>query len=170
MPNPSVIIETNLGNIQLELFAEEAPITVENFLRYVDDGYYADTQFHRVISGFMIQGGGLDKDLKDKPATYKPIQNEASTSGLKNVKGSVAMARTNDPHSATTQFFINLVDNKFLDFTPNAYGGDGYAVFAKVTEGMDVVETIAALKTDDVGFHGDVPVEPVTILSVTRVE
>ena len=170
MPNPSVIIETNLGNIQLELFAEEAPITVENFLRYVDDGYYADTQFHRVISGFMIQGGGLDKDLKDKPATYKPIQNEASTSGLKNVKGSVAMARTNDPHSATTQFFINLVDNKFLDFTPNAYGGDGYAGFAKVTEGMDVVETIAALKTDDVGFHGDVPVDPVTILSVTRVE
>ena len=163
MPNPSVIIETNLGNIQLELFAEEAPITVENFLRYVDDGYYADTQFHRVISGFMIQGGGLDKNLKDKPATYKPIQNEASTSGLKNVKGSVAMARTNDPHSATTQFFINLVDNSMLDHGARDYG---YAVFGKVTKGLDIVDKIAKQPTIRKGMHANVPAQTIIIRDV----
>ncbi len=170
MTNPGVIIQTNYGNIQLELCANEAPLTVENFLRYVAEDYYTGTEFHRVIKGFMIQGGGMDKDLKDKPATHEPIKNEASTSGLKNLRGTVAMARTFDPHSATTQFFINLVDNNFLNYVANAPSGDGYAVFAKVVEGMDVVDCISELETDNLGFHADVPVEPVTILGIELVE
>lgn len=166
MSNPTVIIETNQGDIKVELQAAEAPNTVANFLRYVEDGFYADTLFHRVIPNFMIQGGGMDLEMNQKRPLFDPIANEGAASGLKNVRGSIAMARTNDPDSATCQFFINLVDNAFLDYNPNAYMGDGYAVFGRVTEGMDVVDAIAAVPTDFSGYHADVPVEPVIIKSV----
>ncbi len=155
-----VIFETTLGNITMEMFPEEAPVTVENFLTYVRDGFYDGTAFHRVIPGFVIQGGGMTKEMEQK-STRAPIKNEASN-GLKNKRGSLSMARTQDVDSATSQFFINLEDNDFLDHGERDYG---YAVFAKVTEGMDVVDKIAAVKTGNCGYHQDVPVEPGVVLS-----
>ena len=158
-----VVLETNKGNITIELDEEKAPISVANFLAYVDDGYYDGTVFHRVIPGFMIQGGGMDENLKEKE-TKEPIKNEADN-GLGNERGTLAMARTQIVDSATSQFFINLTNNDFL----NHGGRDfGYAVFGKVTEGMDIVDEIAKVATGDKGFHQNVPVEPVTIISAKR--
>lgn len=155
--------ETSLGSFTVELFEKEAPLSAQNFLDYVDAGHFDGTVFHRVIPGFVIQGGGLTADMRQKP-TRAPIRNEA-TNGLKNRRGTLSMARTNDPHSATSQFFVNLVDNAFLD---PGRGGAGYAVFGCVTEGMDVVDKIAAVKTGSRGGHGDVPLEPVTIVKARR--
>jgi len=160
-----VRFETSLGGFTIELYRKEAPITVENFLRYVDDKYFDGTIFHRVIPGFMIQGGGLVSDMSQKK-TRQPIKNEA-TNGLKNERGSLSMARTNDVNSATSQFFVNLKDNDFLDHKPGSYG---YAVFARVTEGMDTVDKIAKVTTGSRKGHADVPNEDVTIVSATRVE
>jgi peptidyl-prolyl cis-trans isomerase B (cyclophilin B) len=160
--NPQVEMKTSQGTITVELDAEKAPKTVENFLQYVKDGFYNGTVFHRVIDGFMIQGGGFDKSMKQKP-TRPPIQNEAKN-GLKNEAGTLAMARTQDPHSASAQFFINLKNNAFLDYP--GQDGWGYAVFGKVSKGMDVVEKIAKVQTGTTGFHQNVPTEPVTIESV----
>jgi peptidyl-prolyl cis-trans isomerase B (cyclophilin B) len=154
-------LHTNLGIITLELDAEKAPKTVQNFLDYAAAGHYDNTIFHRVISGFMIQGGGFEPGMKQKP-TKAPVENEA-TNGLKNLRGTVAMARTSDPHSATAQFFINVVDNDFLDFKAPSGSGWGYCVFGRVTEGMDVVDKIKAVRTGTKGFHQDVPVEDVVI-------
>jgi peptidyl-prolyl cis-trans isomerase B (cyclophilin B) len=156
-------LHTNHGTIALELDAEKAPKTVANFLAYVEAGHYDNTVFHRVIDGFMIQGGGFEPGMKQK-ATRDTVENEAKN-GLKNVRGSVAMARTSDPHSASAQFFINLADNSFLDYP--GQDGWGYCVFGKVVEGMDVVDQIRAVKTGRSGFHQDVPVEDVI---VTRTE
>ena len=163
--NPQVLMKTSLGEIVIELYPEKAPKTVENFLKYVDDKHYNGLVFHRVIGNFMIQGGGFDKDMKQKPARA-PIPLE-SRSGLKNDTGTIAMARTSVPDSATAQFFINTVDNASLNF-PNP-DGNGYAVFGKVVKGMETVQKIAKVKTGRSGPHGDVPSEPVTIESVTRV-
>jgi cyclophilin family peptidyl-prolyl cis-trans isomerase len=163
--NPVVVMDTSLGLIRLELFADKAPVTVKNFLQYVDDKFYDGTVFHRVIPNFMIQGGGLGADLRDKPARA-PIPNEAGN-GLANVRGSVAMARTSDPNSATAQFFINTKDNAFLD-RARAPDRTGYAVFGKVIDGMDVVEKITRAKTGQRGPHADVPVEAVVIRAVRR--
>ncbi|MGF6753910.1 peptidylprolyl isomerase [Paraburkholderia sp. GAS334] len=156
-----VELHTNHGIIKIELDAEKAPKSVENFLNYVKAGHYDNTVFHRVIDGFMIQGGGFEPGMKQKP-TEAPITNEANN-GLKNVKGSVAMARTNDPHSATAQFFINVNDNDFLNHTSPTPQGWGYAVFGKVVEGLDVLDTIRKVKTGSKGFHQDVPVDDVII-------
>ena len=142
-------LSTSMGEITLELDAEDAPITVENFLSYVDSGHYDNTIFHRVIPGFVIQGGGMASGMQEK-GTGTPIQNEADN-GLKNLTGAICMARTNDPHSATAQFFINLKDNQFLDHTEKTESGWGYAVFGRVVSGMDVVEKIAAVETGNVG-------------------
>jgi len=163
-----VALETSKGTIVLELDAERAPKTVENFLGYVRSGHYDGTIFHRVISGFMIQGGGFDADMHQK-STREPIQNEADN-GLKNMRGTIAMARTNDPNSATAQFFINTVDNGPLDHRSKDVRGWGYAVFGQVVEGMDVVDAIAAVATTRKGPYSDVPAEPVTILHATVVE
>ena len=165
--NPTVLIETTMGNITLELDAANAPVSTENFLAYVDDGYYVDTTFHRVIPGFMIQGGGITADMQDKPSKHAPIQNEANN-GLKNDRGTVAMARTSDPHSATSQFFINHTDNAFLNFTSESMQGWGYAVFGKVVDGMDVVDEIAKVATGNKGHHQNVPMETITITAVSR--
>jgi len=165
--NPVVVIETNLGDISVELDAGNAPNTTANFLAYVDDGYFDDTIFHRVIPGFMIQGGGLTADMRDKPSNRAPIENEANN-GLKNDRGTIAMARTNDPHSATSQFFINLKDNDFLNFRNESMQGWGYAVFGKVVDGMDVVDKIAAVPTGNKGGHQDVPLETVVIKTIRR--
>ncbi len=165
--NPVVVIETTKGNITVELDAENAPNTVANFLTYVDDGYYTDTIFHRVIPNFMIQCGGLTADMSDKPSKHAPIKNEANN-GLKNDRGTLAMARTNDPHSATSQFFINHKDNDFLNFSSESMQGWGYAVFGKVTEGMDIVDEIAAVNTGSKGGHQDVPLETITITGVKK--
>jgi len=166
--HPQVLLHTNQGDIRIELDAEKAPKTVENFLAYVQDGFYDGTIFHRVINNFMIQGGGFDANMKEKN-TRDPIQNEADN-GLKNARYTLAMARTNDPHSATAQFFINVSDNAFLNFTaPNANGW-GYAVFGKVVEGMDVVDSIKGVKTGRSGFHQDVPVDAIVIEKATLVE
>ncbi|RJR44298.1 MAG: peptidyl-prolyl cis-trans isomerase [Desulfobacteraceae bacterium] len=165
---PQVVMETSKGKIVLELYPEKAPRTVENFISYVKGGSYDATIFHRVIKGFMIQGGGFDPAMAGKP-TKAPIQNEADN-GLKNDRGTIAMARTNDPHSATAQFFINLVDNDFLNHKGKNPQGWGYAVFGKVTEGMDVVDSIANVKTGSKGPFADVPVEPVVIQKVTTKE
>lgn len=154
-------LTTNFGAITLELDAEKAPKTVENFLAYVKAGHYDNTIFHRVIGHFMIQGGGFEPGMKQK-AVNAPIDNEAAN-GLKNKRGTIAMARTNDPHSATAQFFINVVDNDFLDFKSPSGSGWGYCVFGKVTEGMDVVDNIRKVKTGTKGFHSDVPVDDVII-------
>ncbi len=155
----AVVITTNHGKITIELDAEKAPKTVENFLAYVKSGHYDNTIFHRVINGFMIQGGGFEPGMKQKP-TEEPIENEAAN-GLTNDCYTVAMARTNDPHSATAQFFINVKDNDFLNYSgPNNWG---YCVFGKVTEGTDVVDAIRKVRTGNKGFHGDVPVEDVVI-------
>ncbi len=154
-------LKTNHGVIKIELNAEKAPKTVENFIRYVENGHYDNTVFHRVIDGFMIQGGGFEPGMKQKP-TDAPVDNEADN-GLKNVKGSLAMARTNDPHSATAQFFINIADNEFLNHSAPTPQGWGYCVFGQVVEGMDVVEAIRKVKTGSKGFHQDVPVDDVII-------
>ncbi|HID46850.1 MAG TPA: peptidyl-prolyl cis-trans isomerase [Chromatiaceae bacterium] len=161
-----VVMETSKGDIELSLDQDKAPISVANFLRYVDEGFYNGTIFHRVISGFMIQGGGMGEDMQKNP-THEPIKNEAKN-GLKNQRGSIAMARTGDPHSATTQFFINHKDNTNLDYP--SFDGWGYAVFGKVTKGMDVVDGIAATPTAVKNGRRDVPVETILIKSVKRVE
>ena len=156
-----VELHTNHGVIKLELDAEKAPKSVENFLNYVKAGHYDNTVFHRVIDGFMIQGGGFEPGMKQKP-TAEAITNEANN-GLKNVNGSIAMARTNDPHSATAQFFINVNDNDFLNHSSPTPQGWGYAVFGKVVDGLDIVEKIKKVKTGSKGFHQDVPVDDVVI-------
>jgi len=164
--DPQVDLKTNLGTIRIELYPAKAPKTVENFLQYVKDGHYNGTIFHRVIDGFMIQGGGFDKGMRQK-ATREQIPNEAKN-GLKNDLGTLAMARTSAPHSASSQFFINVKNNDFLN-SANAQDGWGYAVFAKVVSGMDVVMKIAKVPTGNSGGHGDVPREPVIIESATVV-
>ena len=161
--NPMVELKTNQGEIVVEVFADKAPKSAENFVQYVKDGFYDGTVFHRVIDGFMVQGGGFDADMKQK-STRAPIENEAKN-GLKNERGTLAMARTADPHSASSQFFINLVPNTFLDYPSR--DGWGYAVFGKVSDGMDTVNKIKAVKTGTSGFHQDVPKEDVIIQSVT---
>jgi peptidyl-prolyl cis-trans isomerase B (cyclophilin B) len=160
-----VTFKTNYGVIKLSLMAEEAPKTVENFLAYAKEGFYDNTIFHRVINGFMIQGGGFEAGMEQKP-TKDPVANEANN-GVKNAVGTVAMARTNDPHSATCQFFINVAENDFLNFRNESEQGWGYCVFAKVIEGMDVVEKMKAVETGNSGFHQDVPVDDIVILSTT---
>jgi peptidyl-prolyl cis-trans isomerase B (cyclophilin B) len=156
-----VKLSTNLGTITLDLDAQRAPETVKNFLQYVQDGHYDNTVFHRVIEGFMIQGGGFQPGMRQKP-TRAPVTNEANN-GLKNERGTVAMARTGDPHSATAQFFINVADNAFLNHTAPTAQGWGYCVFGRVTDGMDVVEKIKGVRTGSKGMHKDVPVEDVVI-------
>ena len=166
--NPTVLLETTSGDILIELFPDKAPDTVANFLQYVDDGFYNNTIFHRVIPGFMIQGGGLGARMDEKP-TREPVKNEADN-GLKNERGSIAMARTMEPHSASAQFFINLVDNDFLNFSEPTINGWGDCVFGKVTDGMDVVDKIAKVKTKSVGIHENVPVDLVMITGASRFE
>ena len=161
-----VTISTSAGDIHLELDADNAPITVANFLKLAEDGYYSDTIFHRIIDGFMVQGVGLDENMTPKPTNTDPIQNEANN-GLKNNRGSIAMARTMDPHSATGQFFINHKDNDFLNHTAETSQGWGYAVFGSVIDGMDVVDQIALSITSNVGGYADAPLEPTIINSVT---
>ena len=165
--NPRVLIETTMGNITIELDAKNAPNSSANFLAYVEDGYFVDTIFHRVIPNFMIQGGGITADMQDKPGIRAPIENEANN-GLKNFRGTLAMARTGDPHSATSQFFINHSDNGFLNFSSESSKGWGYAVFGKVTDGMDVVDAMAKVETGNMGGHQDVPVDIITITGVSR--
>ena len=161
-----VTISTSAGEIHLELDADNAPITVANFLQLAKDGYYTGTIFHRIIEGFMVQGGGLDEDMTPKPTNTDPIQNEANN-GLKNDRGTIAMARTMDPHSATGQFFINHKDNDFLNHTAETSQGWGYAVFGSVIDGMDVVDQIALSTTSTVGGYADAPLEPTILHSVT---
>jgi peptidyl-prolyl cis-trans isomerase B (cyclophilin B) len=160
-----VLLKTNKGDITLTLDAAKAPKTVANFLAYVKSGHYDGTIFHRVIDNFMIQGGGMAPGMKQKP-TQAEIENEANN-GLKNVKGSIAMARTNEPHSASSQFFINVNDNDFLNHTSPTAQGWGYAVFGEVSDGMDVVDAIRKVKTGGSGFHQDVPTEDVVIEKAT---
>ena len=162
--NPSVIIETSLGNITVELSQDKAPKTVANFLEYVKTGYYKGTVFHRVIKGFMIQGGGLSADMKNK-STQSPIENEAPN-GLKNARGTIAMARTAEIHSATSQFFINTVDNSSLDHRSKSPDKFGYCVFGKVTSGMDIVDKIEGVQTETKGMYQNVPTKPVVITDV----
>lgn len=161
-----VIINSNKGSIKLELDKEKAPVTVENFLQYVNSKHFDGTIFHRVIGGFMIQGGGFDADMKQRP-TQKPIKIE-SNNGLKNARGTIAMARTNDPNSATAQFFINLSDNDFLNYESDSK--PGYAVFGHVVEGLEVVDEIAKTKTGNKGMHADVPLQPIVLETVTTVD
>ena len=169
MSNPQVELHIrNLGVITLELDAEKAPKTVENFLQYVNSGHYNNCIFHRVINGFMVQGGGFTEDFQQKE-TRETIQNEADN-GLQNLTGTLAMARTNDPHSATAQFFINVKDNSFLNHSGKNASGWGYCVFGKVVDGMDVVNKIKGVKTGNKGFHQDVPKEAVIIQSATITE
>jgi cyclophilin family peptidyl-prolyl cis-trans isomerase len=156
-------VETNLGEFTIELFEKEAPLSSSNFLRYVDDGFFDGTVFHRVIAGFMIQGGGFTEDLAQKKG-HPPIKNEAGN-GLKNARGTLAMARTNDIHSASSQFFVNLIDNDFLNHSP---GNFGYAVFAKLSKGMDVVDKIAAVGTGRKRGFDDVPKDAVIMTRVSR--
>ncbi len=164
--NPEVLVSTSMGDIKIELFPTDAPLTVKNFLAYVKDGFYKGTIFHRVIPGFMIQGGGFTADMTMKP-TGRPVKNEAGNS-LKNDRGTVAMARTADPDSATSQFFINVVNNDSLNRPmPDGYG---YAVFGKVVEGMDVVDKISSVKTGSRMVFQDVPVTPVVIKSITVIK
>lgn len=166
--NPRVLLSTSQGDITIELDAAKAPASTKNFLSYVSSGFYDGTIFHRVISNFMVQGGGFAADMSQKP-TEAPIANEA-TNGLRNERGTLAMARTSNPESATSQFFINLVDNKFLNHTAQTPQGWGYAVFGKVTDGMAVVDGIAQVRTGSSGPHADVPVEPVIINSASLLE
>ncbi|WP_432823088.1 peptidylprolyl isomerase [Trichloromonas sp.] len=163
--NPVVLMKTSMGDITIELDAQHAPVTVKNFLDYVQDGFYEGTIFHRVINSFMVQGGGMTADMKEKK-NKAPIKNEADN-GLKNVRGSLAMARTQVVDSATSQFFINVVDNDFLNHQSKTPSGYGYAVFAKVIDGMNVVDEIRKVKTGNKGYHQDVPAEPVTIEKVS---
>lgn len=164
--SPMVTLKTTLGDITLELYPDKAPETVANFLQYVRDGHYNGTIFHRVIDGFMIQGGGFTPDMMQKP-TRAPIKNEAHN-GLKNVRGTIAMARTPDPHSATAQFFINVVNNEFLNFRSPDPQGYGYCVFGRVVSGMEVVDRIKGVRTTTRGFHENVPVDPVVILEAVE--
>ncbi len=166
MSNPMVLLETDKGEILIELDAEKAPKTVENFLKYVDDGFYDGLVFHRVIENFMIQGGGMDGMMREKESGA-PIENEADN-GLANDRGTLAMARTNDPHSATAQFFINVKDNGFLNHSSKTPDGWGYCVFGRVTEGMDVVDKIRKVQTTTKGYHQDVPKDPVYISKASR--
>ena len=159
-----IIIETSKGNISLDMHAEQTEKTVANFLKYIEDGFFSDTIFHRVIPGFMIQGGGMLADMSQKK-TMSPVKNEAKLA-KPNKRGTIAMARTSDPDSATAQFFINLTDNDFLNFTAENMQGYGYCVFGEVVEGMDVVDAIAAVKTGNQHGHSDVPVEPIVIQAV----
>src|SRR5215831_13367568 len=160
-----LLFNTSKGDFTVELFQDDAPVSCENFLAYADDGFFDGTIFHRVIPGFMIQGGGFTSDMNQK-GTRAPIKNEAKN-GKKNLRGTLAMARTNDINSATAQFFVNLTDNDFLDNKPGSFG---YAVFGQVVSGMEVVDAIAKVKTGRRGHHEDVPVEAVVISKVTRVE
>jgi peptidyl-prolyl cis-trans isomerase A (cyclophilin A) len=164
MPNPVVAFKTSKGTIRIELDEASAPVTVKNFLTYVEAGHYDGTIFHRVIPNFMVQGGGFTPDMRQKP-TRAPIQNESSN-GLTNDRGTVAMARTAAPNSASSQFFINVKDNGFLNRS-QAQDGVGYAVFGKVIEGMDVVDDMAAVPRGNRGPHGDVPITPITVESAT---
>ena len=166
MSNPFLLMETSAGDILLELYPDKAPLTVENFLRYADGGFYRNTLFHRVIKDFMIQGGGLTLRMEEKPAGA-PVRNEADN-GLSNTRGALAMARTSDPHSAASQFFINTADNPGLDFSARTAAGYGYCVFGAVAEGMEVVDRIAASKVRALGGHEDVPVDSVIILQISR--
>ncbi|MBN1626212.1 MAG: peptidyl-prolyl cis-trans isomerase [Deltaproteobacteria bacterium] len=163
--NPMVVIETSKGNITVELYKDKAPKTVENFLEYVNAGYYNGTIFHRVIQGFMIQGGGFTEDMVEKSELKDPIENEAAN-GVKNTAGTIAMARTNEIHSATSQFFINTQNNTFLNHSGTDADSFGYAVFGKVKKGMSVVYKIEGVETGNRGFHENVPTEPVIIKSV----
>jgi peptidyl-prolyl cis-trans isomerase B (cyclophilin B) len=163
-----VELQTSMGRITLRLDAEKAPKTVENFITYVKDGHFDGTIFHRVINGFMIQGGGFDAKMVQKP-TRDTIENEANN-GLQNKAYTIAMARTSEPHSASAQFFINVADNEFLNFKAPTGNGWGYAVFGEVVEGKDVVDQIKAVKTSNSGFHQDVPVEPVLIEKATVID
>lgn len=163
--NPLVVIETSKGNITVELYQDEAPKTVENFLEYVNAGYYNGTIFHRVIKNFMIQGGGFTEDMVEKPGLRDPIENEA-TNGIKNKVGTIAMARTNEIHSATSQFFINTQSNTFLNHSGTDADSFGYAVFGKVKKGMSVVYKIEDVETGSSGYHDDVPLKPVIIKSI----
>lgn len=156
-----ISLHTNYGVIKLNLFADKAPATVENFISYVKEGFYDNTIFHRVINGFMIQGGGFTAEMEQKE-TKAQIKNEANNK-VANTKGTIAMARTNDPHSATCQFFINVADNDFLNFSSESSSGWGYCVFGEVTEGMDVIDTIKKVATGRHGMHADVPVKPVIV-------
>ena len=167
MPAVQVLMTTTVGPITLELDADNAPKTVDNFLSYVADGSYDETIFHRVIDNFMIQGGGFNSDMEQKE-TNAPIENEANN-GLKNNRGTIAMARTQDPHSATAQFFINVQDNDFLNHTGENIQGWGYAVFGKVTDGEDVLDKIRCVQTGGQAGHQDVPVEPIIIESITLI-
>lgn len=166
--SPRVNLQTNLGDVVIELNAEKAPKTVENFLTYVREGFYDGTIFHRIINNFMVQGGGFDAAMKQKQ-THAPIENEANN-GLKNDRYTLAMARTADPHSATAQFFVNVADNDFLNFTSPTPNGWGYAVFGKVVEGTEVIDKMKAVKTGNRGFHQDVPVDNVVIEKASVVE
>ena len=164
---PVVILSTSMGDIKVALYEKEAPETVKNFLAYVNDKFYDGTIFHRVIPGFMVQGGGLTPDMQQK-STKAPIKNEAAN-GLKNEVGTLAMARTSDPHSATAQFFINVKNNDFLNFQGESVQSYGYCVFGKVIEGLDVVQKIERVQTGRKGGHSDVPIEPVVIKSAAVV-
>ena len=164
--NPQVVMETSKGEIVLELYPDKAPLTVKNFLDYVDAGFYNGTIFHRVIPGFMLQGGGFSQDMQKKP-TLTPVKNEAYN-GLKNDRGTIAMARTQDPHSASSQFFINTVDNAFLNYKGQTTAGWGYAVFGKVIKGMEVVDAISKVETGVQGRFRDVPKTPVVIIKVRK--
>jgi len=166
--NPQIILETSSGKIILELYPDRAPETVKNFIAYIDSEFYNDTVFHRVIPNFMIQGGGLTAEMKSK-ATQMPIKNEADN-GLKNDRGTIAMARTADPDSATAQFFINIANNEFLNHKSKDSRGWGYAVFGRVLEGMDVVDAVAGMKTGTRGAYRDVPVQPVVIRKAQRLK
>jgi peptidyl-prolyl cis-trans isomerase B (cyclophilin B) len=166
--NPKVVLETSKGKIVIELYLQKAPETVVNFLDYVDAKFYDGTIFHRVIPNFMIQGGGFTSDMKRKPGKG-PIKNEADR-GLKNDRGTIAMARTGDPHSATAQFFINNANNDFLDHKNKTQQGWGYAAFGKVIEGMNVVDAISAVKTTKRGGYRDVPIEPIVITTARRLK
>ena len=162
--NPHAVIKTSAGDIEAELYQDKAPISVNNFINYANSDFYNNTIFHRVIAGFMVQGGGFDTKMVQKKVGA-PIKNEASN-GLKNTRGTIAMARTSVVDSATSQFFINLVDNDYLDHKGTAPATYGYTVFGKVTKGMDIVDKMAKVKTGRAGMHHDVPVEPITIFSV----
>ena len=166
--NPRVLIETGKGNITLELFPAMAPVSVQNFLGHVKAGFYDGTIFHRVIPGFMIQGGGMTADMGEKPRPA-PIRNEANN-GLRNLRGTMAMARTGDPHSATSQFFISVADNRMLDHRDESVDGWGYAVFGKVVAGMDVADAVVGVPRGSRGPHDDVPIEPVVMTRVSVVK
>lgn len=165
--HPRIAFDTRLGRIEIELYADKAPETVANILAYIDNGHYVGTIFHRVIPGFVVQGGGLTSDMEQKK-TLPPVKNEADN-GLKNERGMLSMARTPDPHSATSQFFINLKDNSFLDYTASTPQGYGYAVFGKVVSGMDVVDAMATLPTGNRYGHSDVPSDDIVVDKAERV-